>query len=56
MELLGGFEPPTSSLPIIYELFSLVVSCCILLPRSPYISGDAGFFLLFLVVACCILK
>jgi hypothetical protein len=56
LELLTRFELVTSSLPIIYELFSLVVSCCTLLPRSPYISGDAGFFLLFLVIACCILK
>nr|DAL23307.1 MAG TPA_asm: hypothetical protein [Caudoviricetes sp.] len=56
LELLGRFELPTSSLPIIYALFSLVVSCRILLPRSPYISGNAGFFMSLLIVACCILK
>ena len=56
LELLTRFELVTSSLPIIYALFSLVVSCRILLPRSPYISGDAGFFMSLLIVACCILK
>nr|DAO75116.1 MAG TPA: hypothetical protein [Caudoviricetes sp.] len=34
LELLGRFELPTSSLPIICRLFSLIVACCILLSRG----------------------
>ena len=34
LELLGRFELPTSSLPIICRLFSLIVACCSLLSRG----------------------
>ena len=34
LELLGGFEPPTSSLPNIYRLLFLVVPFCFLLSES----------------------
>lgn len=34
MELLGGFEPQTSSLPNIYRLLFLVVPFCFLLSES----------------------
>ena len=59
VELLGGFEPPTSSLPILQTLFFPVVSCCTLSPQSfgrQQLAGftfcilsylDANFFALF---------
>jgi hypothetical protein len=34
LELLGGFEPPTSSLPIAERLFFLAVGYCDLLPAT----------------------
>ena len=34
VELLGGFEPPTSSLPIQERLFSPIAAYCILLPGA----------------------
>ena len=34
LELLSGFEPETSSLPIQERLFSPIAAYCILLPRS----------------------
>ena len=49
MELLPRFELGTSSLPIKYKLFSLVVGCCSLLSRIPCISMGTVF-------SCCVLS
>ena len=43
LELLPGFEPGTSSLPIEPSLIFLEIACCILMPQS---IGTAGFFFL----------
>lgn len=52
MELLGGFEPPTSSLPNLLTLSFLVVSRCLLFFISVGIQGFFAFSsrLLFSVV------
>ena len=56
MELLPGFEPGTSSLPIEPSLIFLVFACCILMPQSIDIAGFfffACFILLPLSVTFC---
>ena len=52
MELLGGFEPPTSSLPIPTHLFSHAASCSVLF--IPLIAAQA--LGRFSTVACHILS
>ena len=48
LELLGGFEPPTSSLPIIEKLLQLVVGYCAFSHASLYFQWLRDF-------SCCVL-
>ena len=52
MELMAGFEPATSSLPIIFCLLSFVFPCCSLKLKTPANKGFSGL----LVVSCCSLS
>ena len=53
VELLGGFEPPTSSLPIIARP---IVACCFLLQFILSIPCGTGATQFSLVVVCCALR
>ena len=55
MELLGRFELPTSSLPILFQLFIAFVACCIMLLRRIEIQGFSKMpidKLLYAIVCC----
>ena len=49
MELLGGFEPPTSSLPILPQLFFLILSCFVLKTETLAPQGFQSFLFCVLV-------
>ena len=49
LELLGGFEPPTSSLPILLRLFCLILSCFVLKPETLAAQGFQAFLFCVLV-------
>ena len=49
LELLGGFEPPTSSLPNIYRLFFLVAACRALFIKTVDIARLFDFRYCFLL-------
>ena len=49
MELLGRFELPTSSLPILLRLFLLILSCFVLRPETIVPQGFLAFLLCVLV-------
>ena len=53
LELLGGFEPPTSSLPILLRLFLLILSCFVL--RSEILVPQGFLTFLFCVLVSLIL-
>ena len=55
MELLGGFEPPTSSLPILLRLFFLILSCFVLKPETLAAQGFQAFlFCVFVSPILCL--
>ena len=49
MELLGRFELPTSSLPILLRLFCLILSCFVLKPEPLAAQGFQAFLFCVLV-------
>ena len=49
MELLGRFELPTSSLPILLRLFCLILSCFVLKPETLAAQGFQAFLFCVLV-------
>jgi hypothetical protein len=54
LELLGRFELPTSSLPILLRLFCLILSCFVLKPETLAAQGFQAF--LFRVLVSLILR
>ena len=49
LELLGRFELPTSSLPILLRLFCLILSCFVLKPETLAAQGFQAFLFCVLV-------